>query len=167
MRCREGRTSFSESADWPQDPGVDGPNTLCKAGMRPSPTTELLLLCASAGLIHSFISSYPALPTLLRIFNRARKHFFPCSYAAPTQLLRNPLSQNGYGLPVCRSIDRSIYRAVYQSIDRSIKSIKSNQIKSKQITANQSKADQITSTQIKANQIKSGGGNAEAKQIKL
>ena len=48
MRCREDRTSFSEGADWPQDPGVDGPNTLCNAGLRPSPTTELLLLCASA-----------------------------------------------------------------------------------------------------------------------
>ena len=48
MRCREGRTSFSEGADWPQDPGLDGPNTLCNAGLRPSPTTELLLLCASA-----------------------------------------------------------------------------------------------------------------------
>ena len=40
--------SFSEGADWPQDPGVDGPNTLCNGGLRPSPTTELLLLCASA-----------------------------------------------------------------------------------------------------------------------
>ena len=40
--------SFSEGADWPQDPGLDGPNTLCNAGLRPSPTPELLVLRASA-----------------------------------------------------------------------------------------------------------------------
>ena len=39
---------FSEGADWPQDPGLDGPNTLCNAGLRPSPTPELLVLRASA-----------------------------------------------------------------------------------------------------------------------
>ena len=40
--------SFSDAADWPQDPGLDGPNTLCNAGLRPSPTPELLVLRASA-----------------------------------------------------------------------------------------------------------------------
>ena len=50
VRCREDQMSFSEAADWPQDPGPDGPNTLCNGGLRLSPTTELLLFLASASL---------------------------------------------------------------------------------------------------------------------